>query len=206
MALVWPAVLRTPPGSSAGRRAHDRLGPRAATGGPRGVSSAVRDRRPRRAGAQPGAVVLSRRAVLAAADPDRQVPSTLGIPRVCLGRISDDARHGPARIHPSRALGWWPLWAAWIPLLLLGLYQGAALVALQDARSLARIELTGRGCALVLGGSSLLVFGSNLGPFLAAVVTGNHSHRHFWEPSTCARCPRAGLRPSRGQQRSSAPP
>jgi O-antigen/teichoic acid export membrane protein len=78
-----------------------------------------------------------------------------------------------AWIHPSSALAWWPLWAAWVPLLLLGLYQGAALVALQDARSLARIELTGRCCALVLGVSSLLVFGNRLGPFLAAVVTGD---------------------------------
>ena len=76
-------------------------------------------------------------------------------------------------IRPSSALTWWPLWAAWVPLLLLGLYQGAALVALQDARALARIELAGRCCAVVLGGSSLLVYGSRLGPFLMAVVTGD---------------------------------
>ncbi len=76
-------------------------------------------------------------------------------------------------IRPSNPLAWWPLWVAWVPLQLLGLYQGAALVALQDARALARIELAGRCCALVLGGSSLLVLGNALAPFLAAVIAGD---------------------------------
>ena len=65
---------------------------------------------------------------------------------------------------------WWPFWAAWIPLQLLGLYQGAALFALQDAKTLSALELAGRCCALVLGGVCLLVFASPLRPFLAAVI------------------------------------
>ena len=70
-------------------------------------------------------------------------------------------------------LAGWPLLAAWVPLQLLGLYQGAAMVALQDAKWLSRIELLGRCCALVLGSASLLVFGSALAPFVAAVVAGD---------------------------------
>jgi O-antigen/teichoic acid export membrane protein len=68
---------------------------------------------------------------------------------------------------------WWPLCAAWVPLQLLGLYQAAALVALQDAKALSRIELTGRCTALVLGGGSLLAFGSALFPFLLAVIAAD---------------------------------
>ena len=37
----------------------------------------------------------------------------------------------------------WPLWVAWVPALLLGLYQGAALVALQDARKRSRASAGG---------------------------------------------------------------
>ncbi|SRR6266545_1027558 len=68
---------------------------------------------------------------------------------------------------------WWPFWAAWISLQLLGLYQGAALVARQDGKALARIELTGRCSAMILGGASLLVFGGSLRPFLAAIIVAD---------------------------------
>jgi enterobacterial common antigen flippase len=78
-----------------------------------------------------------------------------------------------AWLFPGRGLPWWPLCAAWVPLQLLGLYQAAALVALQDARTLARIELTGRSSALVLGVASLLAFGSALFPFLLAVIAAD---------------------------------
>jgi O-antigen/teichoic acid export membrane protein len=78
-----------------------------------------------------------------------------------------------AWLTPSTGLPWWPLCAAWVPLQLLGLYQGAALVALQDARALSRIELAGRSSALVLGGTSLLAFGSALFPFLLAVIAAD---------------------------------
>jgi O-antigen/teichoic acid export membrane protein len=78
-----------------------------------------------------------------------------------------------AVLRQSGSLPWWPFWAVWIPLQLLGLYQGAALLALQDARALSRIELTGRLTAVLLGGSALLVFGSALGPFLAAIIASD---------------------------------
>jgi len=68
---------------------------------------------------------------------------------------------------------WWPAWALWVPLQLLGLYQGAALLALQDSKALARIELTGRGAALLLGTAALMAFGSSLPPFLVAVVAAD---------------------------------
>ena len=74
---------------------------------------------------------------------------------------------------PRTGLPWWPLCAAWVPLQLLGLYQAAALVALQDARALSRIELTGRCGALVLGGGSLLAFGKALFPFMLAVIAAD---------------------------------
>lgn len=76
-------------------------------------------------------------------------------------------------VRETGPLAGWPLLAAWVPLQLLGLYQGSALVALQDAKWLSRIELLGRCCALVLGTGSLLVFGSALTPFVAAVVAGD---------------------------------
>lgn len=78
-----------------------------------------------------------------------------------------------AWLAPGTGLPWWPLCAAWVPLQLLGLYQAAALVALQDANALSRIELAGRSSALVLGGASLLVFGRALFPFLLAVIAAD---------------------------------
>ena len=78
-----------------------------------------------------------------------------------------------AWLAPGTGLPWWPLCAAWVPLQLLGLYQAAALVALQDARALSRIELAGRSSALVLGVASLLAFGSALLPFLLAVIAAD---------------------------------
>jgi O-antigen/teichoic acid export membrane protein len=77
---------------------------------------------------------------------------------------------GPGIRGPFR---WWPFWAAWIPLQLLGLYQGAALLARQDGKALSRIELTGRLSAMVLGGASLLVFGALLEPFLTAIIAAD---------------------------------
>ena len=68
---------------------------------------------------------------------------------------------------------WWPFWAAWIPLQLLGLYQGAALLARQDGQALSRIELTGRLSAMALGGASLLAFGGSLAPFLTAIIAAD---------------------------------
>jgi O-antigen/teichoic acid export membrane protein len=68
---------------------------------------------------------------------------------------------------------WWPFWAAWIPLQLLGLYQGAALLARQDGMALSRIELTGRCSAMILGGVSLLAFGGSLPPLLAAIIAAD---------------------------------
>jgi O-antigen/teichoic acid export membrane protein len=65
---------------------------------------------------------------------------------------------------------WWPFWAAWIPLQLLGLYQGAALFALQDAKALSALEFIGRCFALVLGGVCLFAFADPIRPFLAAVI------------------------------------
>ena len=78
-----------------------------------------------------------------------------------------------AWLAPGIGLPWWPLCVAWVPLQLLGLYQAAALVALQDAGALSRIELAGRSSALVLGCSSLLAFGSALFPFLLAVIAAD---------------------------------
>jgi len=80
---------------------------------------------------------------------------------------------GLAWLAPGTGLPWWPLCAAWVPLQLLGLYQAAALVALQDARALSRIELAGRCSALALGGGSLLAFGSALFPFLVSVIAAD---------------------------------
>jgi O-antigen/teichoic acid export membrane protein len=77
---------------------------------------------------------------------------------------------GPGIGSPFR---WWPFWAAWIPLQLLGLYQGAALLARQDGRALSRIELIGRCSATILGGASLLAFGGSLRPFLAAIIAAD---------------------------------
>ena len=68
---------------------------------------------------------------------------------------------------------WWPAWALWVPLQLLGLYQGAALIALQDSKALVRIELTGRFAGLVLGTAALMAFRSSVPPFLAAVVAAD---------------------------------
>ncbi len=71
------------------------------------------------------------------------------------------------------AATWWPFWALWTPLQLLVLYQGAALLALQNAKALSLIELAGRGSAALLGGASLLVFQDPLRPFLAAVIAAD---------------------------------
>jgi O-antigen/teichoic acid export membrane protein len=68
---------------------------------------------------------------------------------------------------------WWPALAAWVPLQLLGLYQSAALIALQDARWLSRIELAGRTSALALGGSVLFVLGSDVSAFIGAVIASD---------------------------------
>ena len=68
---------------------------------------------------------------------------------------------------------WWPALAAWVPLQLLGLYQSAALIALQDAKWLSRIELAGRASALALGGSVLLVLGGDVPAFLGAVIASD---------------------------------
>jgi O-antigen/teichoic acid export membrane protein len=78
-----------------------------------------------------------------------------------------------AWLHLPIGFGWWPALAAWVPLQLLGLYQAAALVALQDAKYLSLIELAGRGSALVLGGSALLVLGSDVRGFVAAVIASD---------------------------------
>lgn len=78
-----------------------------------------------------------------------------------------------AGLRSPNTLPWWPFWAIWIPLQLLCLYQGAAMLALQDAKALSRIELAGRCAALVLGGGSLLAFGSQLRPFLAAIIAAD---------------------------------
>jgi len=75
--------------------------------------------------------------------------------------------------HAPLSRAWWVPLAVWVPLQLLGLYQGAALVALQDAKWLSRIELAGRCCALVLGGTALLILGSDLAAFVAAVIAGD---------------------------------
>jgi O-antigen/teichoic acid export membrane protein len=77
---------------------------------------------------------------------------------------------GPTAPGPLR---WWPYWVAWIPLQLLSLYQGAALVAHREGKALSRIELTGRLAAVVLGGTSLLLFGGSLGPFLTAIIAAD---------------------------------
>ncbi len=74
---------------------------------------------------------------------------------------------------PGSPLPWWPLCVAWVPLQLLVLYQAAALVALQDAKTLSRIELAGRCSAFALGGGALLAFGSALLPFLVAVIAAD---------------------------------
>jgi O-antigen/teichoic acid export membrane protein len=68
---------------------------------------------------------------------------------------------------------WWPAWALWVPLQLLGLYQGAALLALQDSKALVRIELLGRCAGLLLGAAALMAFSSALPPFLAAVIAAD---------------------------------
>ena len=78
-----------------------------------------------------------------------------------------------AWLRPTGHATWWPLWAGWVPLQLLSLYQGAALIALQDAKWLAWTEIAGRCCALVLGAATLLTLGDALLPFLAAVVAGD---------------------------------
>jgi O-antigen/teichoic acid export membrane protein len=87
---------------------------------------------------------------------------------VAVGTIGSWA--GPGTGSPFR---WWPFWAAWIPLQLLGLYQGAALLARQDGQALSRIELTGRCSAMVLGGASLLAFGDSLPPFLTSIIAAD---------------------------------
>jgi antigen flippase len=82
-------------------------------------------------------------------------------------------------VYAARTLGlgavayWWPAWAIWVPLQLLGLFQSAAMVSLQDSKALAAIELTGRGAGVVLGGTSLLVWGNSLPPFLSAVIAAD---------------------------------
>ena len=78
-----------------------------------------------------------------------------------------------ALLGPHRAASWWPFWAAWIPLQLLVLYQGAALLALQDAKALSLIELAGRGSAVLLGGACLLAFSDPLRPFLVAIIAAD---------------------------------
>lgn len=76
-------------------------------------------------------------------------------------------------VAPSAVAYWWPAWALWVPLQLLGLYQGAALIAIQDSKALAGIELFGRLAGLLLGGAALMAFGSWLPPFLAAVIAAD---------------------------------
>lgn len=67
-------------------------------------------------------------------------------------------------------LRWWPLWCAWIPLQLLGLYQGAALAAERAFRRLAGLEMAGRVAAVALGLTALELFGGRVAPLLTALM------------------------------------
>jgi O-antigen/teichoic acid export membrane protein len=73
--------------------------------------------------------------------------------------------------HPI--LRWWPFCAAWIPLQLLGLHQAAGMLALQAARPLALIEVSGRILAALLGGLSLMIFPASLNWFVAALIAAD---------------------------------
>ena len=190
VALVWPAVFRTPPGSSAGRRAHHRLGPGAATGRSWGVRGGLRRGRPRRAGAQPGVLVLARRALLAAAAAHRTPSPTFGLPRACLGT----ARHhagSPRRGSTRQVAGLVAVLGGMDPTPALGPLPGRRPGGASGSRGLARIELTGRCAGVVLGGCSLLVFGSTLRPFLVGVMRQTPSSPPSG-PSIWRGCPRAG--------------
>ncbi len=68
---------------------------------------------------------------------------------------------------------WWPLWAAWVPLQLIGLYQNAALMSLQDGWSIFRVELWGKACAALFGLSALFLRPGAALPFLLALLASD---------------------------------
>jgi O-antigen/teichoic acid export membrane protein len=68
---------------------------------------------------------------------------------------------------------WWPAWSLWIPLQLLGLYQGAALRALENFRSISVLEIGGRGSAVLLGLAALWLLPGRVGPFVSALVVSD---------------------------------
>ncbi len=68
---------------------------------------------------------------------------------------------------------WWPLWAAWVPFQLIGLYQNSALMSLQDGWSIFRVELTGKAGAAILGISALIFRPGAVLPFLLALLASD---------------------------------
>lgn len=69
----------------------------------------------------------------------------------------------------------WPLLAAWIPAQLLGLHLAAALVALDRAKVLARIEVIGRVTAVALGCFSLFLLPGSVPAFIAALIIADYA-------------------------------
>lgn len=67
-------------------------------------------------------------------------------------------------------LRWWPLWCAWIPIQLIGLYQTAALTALRDYSAIIGKEIGGRAAMVAFGLAALLIFHGEVMPFLAALL------------------------------------
>lgn len=89
----------------------------------------------------------------------------------------------------------WPLVALWVPALVLGLHQAAALVATGRARALARSEATGRAFAVVLGTLSLLLLPRSVPSFVAALVAADYVIA-LLQALALPRGSRAGRRPS----------
>lgn len=70
-------------------------------------------------------------------------------------------------------VGWMPLWAVWIPLKLLGLYQAAALTARRRLGLLMIIELAGRVTAVALGLTALFLFPGMVRAFVISLIVAD---------------------------------